>query len=185
MSNQSNNTKLKEHILEIAVLGKAVGLKGEMKFHDKSDFPEQFKVGATFTTNKKSKVTIKSINKTRSTLMLEGVNSVEEAKRLTNVKLLSSEEESRKNCSLEDHQFFYFDIEGCEVFEGEESLGVVDEVERLGETDYLVITTNEELVKKGLSKSFLVPYVGFYIVEVDIESKEIDVEGAKELLEAS
>jgi len=172
-------------MLEVAVLGKAVGLKGEMKFHDKSDFPEQFKVGATFKTDKKTSVTIKSINKTRSTLKLEGVESVEEAKKFTNVKLLSSEEETRKNCALEDHQFFYFDIEGCEVFEGEDSLGVVDEVERLNETDYLVVKTDEELVKKGFAKSFLIPYVGFYIVDVDIENKEIDVEGAKDLLEAS
>lgn len=172
-------------MLEVAVLGKAVGLKGEMKFHDKSDFPEQFKPGATFQTNKKSRVTIKSINKTRSTLKLEGVESVEDAKKFTNLKLLSSEEETRKNCKLEEHQFFYFDIEGCEVFEGDDSLGVVDEVERLGDTDYLVVTTNEELVKEGFAKSFLIPYVGFYIVDVDIDNKEIDVEGAKDLLEAS
>jgi len=172
-------------MLEIAVLGKAVGLKGEMKFHDKSDFPEQFKAGATFQTNKNSKVTIKSINKARSTLKLEGVESVEDAKKFTNLKLLSSEEETRENCKLEEHQFFYFDIEGCEVFEGDEALGVVDEVERLGGTDYLVVTTDEDLVKEGFVKSFLIPYVGFYIVDVDIDNKEIDVEGAKDLLEAS
>ena len=172
-------------MLEVAVLGRAVGLKGEMKFHDKSDFPEQFRVGATFKTNKNRDVTIKSINKARSTLKLEGVESVEEAKKWTNVKLLATKEETRKNCALEDHQFFYFDIEGCEVFEGEEALGVVDEVERMNETDYLVVKTDEALVQKGFAKSFLIPYVGYYIVDVDIDNKEIDVEGAKDLLEAS
>jgi len=175
----------KEKLLHIATLGKTVGLHGEMKFHDKSDFPEQFRSGATFKTNKNKNITIESVNKERGTLKLQGINTLEDAKKFTNVKLFSTIEQTRENCALEDHQFFYFDIEGCEVYEGDELLGKVDEVERLGEQDYLVVTTDEDLVKKGFTKSFLIPYVGYYIVDVNIDSKEIDVEGAKDILEAS
>ncbi|MDO8260641.1 MAG: ribosome maturation factor RimM, partial [Candidatus Magasanikbacteria bacterium] len=35
-------------LLHIATIGKTVGLKGDMKLHIQSDFPEQFKKGSSF-----------------------------------------------------------------------------------------------------------------------------------------
>mgnify|MGYP000951624045 CR=1 FL=1 len=35
-------------IVKVATIGRCVGLKGYLKLHNKSDFPEQFKKGATF-----------------------------------------------------------------------------------------------------------------------------------------
>ena len=43
--NTSNN-------IYVAKLGKAVGLQGHLRLFIDSDFPEQFKKGATFTTNR-------------------------------------------------------------------------------------------------------------------------------------
>lgn len=39
----------------IGKLGKTVGLDGSLKIYIESDFPEQFKKGAVFTTNKKAR----------------------------------------------------------------------------------------------------------------------------------
>ena len=37
-----------DELLEVAKIGKTIGLKGALKLHDKSDFPKQFKKGANF-----------------------------------------------------------------------------------------------------------------------------------------
>ena len=34
---------LKDDMLEVALLGKTIGLKGAIKLHNRSDFPSQFK----------------------------------------------------------------------------------------------------------------------------------------------
>ena len=39
---------LKDDMLEVALLGKTIGLKGAIKLHNRSDFPSQFKKGAKF-----------------------------------------------------------------------------------------------------------------------------------------
>ena len=52
-------------------------------------------------------------------------------------------------------------------------LGSVDEIERIAATDYLVIKPDDALVKKGLAKSFYLPYIDRYIVTFDKTKKEV------------
>lgn len=180
MSNQSTNK-----LLQIATLGKAVGLRGEMKLHIKSDFPEQFVSGATFFINPKQSVTIESVNFDRGLVKLEGVNTPEDAKRLTNKHLHTTYEQTRESCNLDEGQFFWFDIVGCEVIEDGKTLGVVKEIERIGIVDYLSVKTADEFVEKSLPKSFLVPYHEPFVVQTDIDKKHIEVAGGIDILEAS
>ena len=180
MSKQSN-----EQLLHIATIGKTVGIKGDMKFHIKCDFPEQFKNNSTFLINKKEKITLSEVNHERGVLKIEGVNSVEDAKKYTNIKLFTTHEDTKKNCHLEDGQFFWFDIINCEVFEDGKLLGKVDEVERIAISDYLNIKTDTILVESGKAKSFLVPYHKPFIISTDINAKVITVSGAMDILEAS
>ena len=55
-------SKHTKELLHIATIGKTVGIKGDMKFHDKSDFPEQFQDGSTFLINKKDTITLTEVN---------------------------------------------------------------------------------------------------------------------------
>ena len=181
MLKQSKESKL----LHIATIGKTVGIKGDMKFHIKCDFPEQFINGATFSINKKESVTLNDVNMERGTIKIAGINTIEDAKRFTNAKLFTSYEETKKNCHLDEGQYFWFDIIECEVFEDGKCLGVVEEVERITVSDYLSIKTDDSLVKSGLPKSFLIPYHEPFIVQTDIENKKIEVSGAMDILEAS
>ena len=181
MSNQYNDNKL----LHIATIGKTVGIKGDMKFHIKCDFPEQFKNGSTFLINKKDSVTLERVNHDRGLIKIAGVSSVEDAKRYTNVKLFTTYEDTKKNCPLDEGQFFWFDILGCKIYEDGKFLGLVDEVERITINDYLSVITDETLVKSGLSKSFLIPYHDPFIIKTDIDKKIIEVSGALDILEAS
>ncbi len=180
MSNRS-----KEKLLHIATVGKTVGIKGDMKFHIKCDFPEQFQNSSTFLTNKNSTITLSEVNLERGLIKIAGINTIEDAKKFTNLKLYTTREETRKNCYLEDGEFFWFDIEDCEVFEDGKLLGVVDEVERITISNYLSIKTDEKLVKSGSPKSFLIPFHEPFILDTDIEKKIITVDGAMDILEAS
>lgn len=169
---------------QVAKLGKAVGLHGEMKLHVKTDFPEQFKTGAVFE-SKRGELEIEIYNPQRDLVKFKGIDSVEAAKKLTNIDLFTTEEKTRQDIKLEEGQFFWFDIIGNSVYEGELLLGRVAEIERLGATDYLKLETDKDLVSKKMPSSFLIPYLDNFVLEVDTEAKIIRVQGGFDILEAS
>ena len=177
MSNLSNR-------FQVAKLGKAVGIYGEMKFHLKTDFPEQFTPGLSFNT-KRGELVIESYNPERDLIKFKGYNSAEDAKKLTNLDLFVSEEQTRSSIALEEGQFFWFDLVNLEVYEGSMLLGTVAEVERLGVTDYLKLDTDKSLVAKKMPNSFLIPYLDNFVLEVDTATKVIKVQGGYDILEAS
>jgi len=175
----------KEQLLHIATIGKTVGIRGDMKFHIKCDFPEQFYDGASFFTSLKREITLRDINLEKATIKIDGVYTPEDAKRFTNAKLFTTREETRKNCHLEEGEFFFFDLEDCEVFENDKLLGIVKEVERIALSNYLSVITAKDLVDSGFAKSFLIPFVEPFKKSVDIDKKIITVSGAMDILEAS
>ncbi|MCF6340989.1 MAG: ribosome maturation factor RimM [Sulfurimonas sp.] len=177
--------QFKEQLLHIATIGKTVGIRGDMKFHIKCDFPEQFSNGETFFTNLKKNITLSDVNLDRAIIKIAGVYTIEDAKKYTNVKLFTTREETRRNCHLEDGEYFWFDLEDCEVYEDDKFLGIVNEVERISITNYLSIKTDEALVESGNAKSFLVPFNKPFKVSVDIDKKIIILSGAMDILEAS
>ncbi len=174
-----------KEMLHIATLGRTVGLHGDMKLHDQSDFPEQFVAGASFYTQKGETLTVHSVNEARGTIRIQGYESMESAKKLTNTKLFTTMEATREQCALEEGEHFWFDIVGCEVYEEGRRLGTVKEIERIAIADYLNVTTDDALVKAGESKSFLVPYQAPFIVDTDVDAKRIDVSGAFDILQSS
>lgn len=180
MSNQS-----KEQLLHIATIGKTVGIKGDMKFHIKTDFPEQFTKGSSFLINRKEKITLSEVDLDRLLVRVNGISNMEDAKKFTNAKLFTTYEETRKNCHLNDGEYFWFDIEGCQVYEDGKLLGIVDEVERIAITNYLNIVTDKSLVQSGYAKRFLVPFVEPFRQNVDIDKQIITLSGAMDILEAS
>jgi 16S rRNA processing protein RimM len=177
--------QFKEPLLHIATIGKTVGIKGDMKLHIKSDFPEQFKTGSSFLINKKEKITLSDVNLERGLVKINSITNPEDAKKFTNTKLFTTYEDTRKNCHLNDNEYFFFDLEDCDIYENGNLLGRVKEVERINVTNYLSIVTDATLVEKGFAKSFLVPFIEPFKVAVDIKAKRIELRGAKDILEAS
>ncbi|UTJ05995.1 ribosome maturation factor RimM [Arcobacter roscoffensis] len=170
----------------VAKLGKAVGLKGHLRLFIDSDFPEQFKKGSEFITNKKTSLVIKEYNSNRELVQFENYEDVELAKKLTNQELYSTFEQTRQNCKLEENEHFWFDLMDCKIVENGLELGVVVEVHRYPSSDYLEIKTSDELVKKELPKTFLLPHLfDKYILNVDIKNKIINVQEAFVILENS
>ena len=131
----------------VAKLGKTVGLKGHLKLHIDSDFPEQFKKDAIFITNRKVKLKVVEYNSNR-------------AKKLITQELFATPEQTRETCNLKKNEFFWFDLIGCTVYENDLKLGLVKDIHRYPISDYLEITTDESLVSsKSLPVTFLLPHI--------------------------
>ncbi len=170
--------------LYIGKVGKSVGLKGENRLILATDFPEQFKPGASFET-KKGVLTVASFDSNRSLIRFENVSTPEEAKKLTNLELYTTLDATKAACDLEEGEFYWFDIIGLQVFEDAVLLGVVREIERIGTTDYLLVDTDKSLTDQKMAKTFMIPYIDPFIVETDLKKGRIEVEGAYDILEAS
>lgn len=173
------------NLLHVATLGRSVGLKGDMKFHMTSDFPEQFVKGAEFFLKDGRTVALANVNPERNTVRLVGCHTPEDTKRYINAKLYTTYEATRKVCHLDEGQFFWFDIIGCSVEEDGRELGRVEEIERISIQDYLLVKTDALLVSQGEMKSFLIPYQSPFIVHTDIAAKRIEVKGGLDILRAS
>jgi len=169
--------------IPIAKIGKTYGVKGWVKVHLLTDFPEQFKANRTFEADKIT-LTIENINRKNNTVKFKGYNSPEEAKKLTNRTIYSNEEESKENIKLKKDEYFWFDIFDCEVYEDNKLLGVVEDINRINEIDYVVVKVDESMQTNGQPKRFLFDFKR-HIVEVDIENKKIIVQGTIPILEAS
>ena len=168
----------------IAQVGRTIGLWGDLKFHLHTDFPEQFKIGNTYKSTR-GDLTIADINFERGIIKFRGYESIDSAKKLTNVKLFANMEQTKENCDLKDGQHFWFDIIGCVVKDEELLLGTVEDIQRMGDTDYLAVKTAEALVAEGLPTSFMLPYIEHYVLKSNIEEKVVYTKDAKGILEAS
>lgn len=170
----------------VAKLGKTVGLKGHLKLHLDSDFPEQFKKNAIFISNRKVTLKVVEYNAGRDIVLFENYENIDLAKKLINQELFASPEQTRESCNLKENEFFWFDLIGCTVFENDLKLGLVKDIHRYPISDYLEIQTDESLVSKNLPETFLLPHIfDTYITSVNIQDKEIKVKDAYSILENS
>jgi 16S rRNA processing protein RimM len=175
-----------KHSVEVATIGKVVGLGGELKLHLQTDFVSQFKKGAKFYLKNGKTLEIEHYNQKRALVKFFHYNIREDAAVLTNQKLYISEEESRKNCPLDENQHFWFDLIGATVIDAGSCIGKIHDIERIANTDYLKITTDSALVASGYVTSFYIPYiVGVYIDHFDEEQRILFAKEARSLLEAS
>ncbi|NOX14622.1 MAG: 16S rRNA processing protein RimM [Epsilonproteobacteria bacterium] len=163
----------KNELIQVAKIGRLVGLKGELKLNIKCDFPEQFRTNASFLTDKDTKLTIHSFNITKKTISFKGYASREDAAKLVNLNLFITKQDSLEECKLEDGEFFWFEMIDSILMESNKKLGKVQEIQRIGATDYLIIKTDEKLVEKDFPKLFYVPYIDRYIRDFDKKEKII------------
>ena len=168
--------------IPIAKIGKTYGIKGWQRIHLLTDFPEQFKNGKTFPSDKID-LTIEKIDLKRGLVKFKGIDTPEDAKKLTNRMLYTTEQQTKEDIKLKENEYFWFDIIGCDVYESNEFLGKVKEIERANETDYLVINTNPELIEKKYPKRFLIDFKR-HVKDVDVENKKIEASGAKDILKS-
>ncbi len=168
----------------VAQVGRVVGLKGDLKLHLHTDFPEQFQAGQNYQSDR-GYLEILSVDFKQGTIKFRGYESRESAQKLTNAKLYATKEQTLANCELTDGQYFWFEVIGSAIIENGECLGSVVEIERILDTDYLLVGSDQHLIDTGFAKSFLIPFLPRYILSTDTKTKQILTQDAKDILEAS
>jgi 16S rRNA processing protein RimM len=151
-----------------------------------TDFPEQFKKGAVFKTNRKLELKVAEYNTSRELIKFENFDDLDTAKKLTNQELYSTIEQTKENCKLKKNEFFWFDLISCNIYENDLLLGKVKEIQRYPLNDYLEIETSSELIEKGHPKVFLIPHIfDKYVLNINIKDKKIEVKDSLIILENS
>lgn len=145
----------------------------------------------------------------------EGITSADSAKQLVNAKIYATKAQSREHCKLKKDEYFYFDIIGLDIIEEGENLGIVRDIERIGNVDYFIVEVADNLAsniaakstqpklnkskniakstnpttkstkKQNKPKTFLVPYVDRFILEVCLQTGRIFTKNAKAIFEQS
>ncbi len=163
---------MKTPFLEAAKITKAVGLKGEMRAQllcDSEEILTDFDLflGKEHTPIKAiSAVPVKSANGDMCRLRLEGVETVEQAQKLTGKILYIN----REDAQLPEDTYFIADIIGLPVYDCEtgELYGKVSEILQNAPTDVYVIKSPE-------GKELLFPAIADVLKKVDIKEERIEI----------
>ena len=97
-------------LLQVARLGKTVGLKGGLRLYNLSDFPTQFKKGAKFLLENGEILEICSFNRENSVVVFKNYTDLDLAKVLINRTIFQTKEATKSGIKLKKGEFFYFDV---------------------------------------------------------------------------
>lgn len=175
-----------EHVMEWFNVGRIVnthGIKGEVRVISTTDFEDiRFAPGSRLAIFKKDEnkptwVTIESTRRHKNFILLtfEGmynINLVEPFKE----GLLKVTKDQLDEDELDENEYYYFEIIGCEVFSEEgEMLGVVTEILETGANDVWEI-------KAPNGKKHYIPYIEDVVKEIDVKEKKIIIHVMEGLL---
>lgn len=167
--------------LKVGKIVNTHSLKGEVKVISSTDFEEQrFEKGTELliTRGKQvvKEVTVESYRTHKNNLLVKfvGIDSIEEAEKLKNLQIKI---DSDNIGELEENEFYFHEIIGCEVFdENGKSLGEISEILTPGANDVWVI-------KSQNGKEILIPYIEDVVKKIDVENKKIDIEVMEGLID--
>ena len=160
--------------LKVGKIVNTHSLKGEVKVISSTDFEEQrFEKGTELLITRGNQVvkevTVESYRTHKNNLLVKfvGIDSIEEAEKLKNLQIKI---DSDNIGELEENEFYFHEIIGCEVFdENGKSLGEISEILTPGANDVWVI-------KSQNGKEILIPYIEDVVKKIDVENKKIDIE---------
>ncbi|AIX07374.1 MULTISPECIES: ribosome maturation factor RimM [Bacillus] len=151
------------------------GIKGEVRVISKTDFAEErYKPGNTLYLfmdgrNEPVEVTVNThrLHKQFHLLQFKERQNLNEVEELKNAIIKVPEEELGE---LNEGEFYFHEIIGCEVFTEEgELIGKVKEILTPGANDVWVIG------RKG-KKDALIPYIESVVKHIDVKEKKIEIE---------
>src|SRR6185295_11040985 len=163
----------------IARAVKPRGLKGEIVAELLTDFPERFEnVEELVLVSPGGERTTKRLEdywfqNDRVVLKIAGYDDVDTAKELVGVKFAVPESE---RVPLPADHYYDWELEGCTVKVGDDSIGQVKSVLKTGGAEILVVTSNS-------GKELLIPLADSIVVEVDTAGKTIVIDPPEGLLD--
>jgi 16S rRNA processing protein RimM len=167
------------------VVGKIVnthGVRGEVRVISKTDFPEErYKKGnKLYFQPEHSQEMLELIvsshrqHKQFDLLTFKGYESLNEVEFLKGGILKVSEDQLQE---LDDDEFYYHEIIGCEVISEEgEIIGKVEEILSPGANDVWVI-------QRPKGKDVLIPYIEDVVKEVNVSKKQVTIHVMKGLID--
>jgi|SRR5215216_2677651 len=167
---------------ELVVIARAVkprGLKGEIVAELLTDFPDRFEVlEELILVSPSGERAIKRLEdywfqNDRVVLKLAGYDDVDTAKELVGFEFAVPESE---RVPLPADHYYDWELEGCTVKVGAESIGTVKSVLRTGGTEILVVIDDS-------GKERLIPLADSIVVEVDVAGKTIVIDPPEGLLD--
>ena len=167
--------------LKVGKIVNTHSLKGEVKVISSTDFEEErFKKGSKLLITRGNQlireVVVQSYRNHKNFLLVkfEGIDSVEEAEKLKNLQIKIDSDEVGE---LEENEFYFHQIIGCEVFdENDKNLGEIIDILTPGANDVWVI-------KGENGKEILIPYIEDVVKKIDITSKKVIIEVMEGLID--
>ncbi|MEP0984845.1 ribosome maturation factor RimM [Ekhidna sp.] len=149
---------------------KTHGLNGEVSISLEVDFPDEYQNLESVFLEQQGKlvpffIDTLQINRDKALVKFEDIDSLDDAKAIVKSKLylpLNSLPE------LESGQYYFHDLIGCMVFEGDAELGQIKEV--------IDLNGNQLLVVEAKEKEILIPLKDEILTHVDIPSKKVNVD---------
>ena len=160
--------------LKVGKIVNTHSLKGEVKVISSTDFEEErFKKGSKLLITRGNQlireVVVQSYRNHKNFLLVkfEGIDSVEEAEKLKNLQIKIDSDEVGE---LEENEFYFHQIIGCEVFdENDKNLGEIIDILTPGANDVWVI-------KGENGREILIPYIEDVVKQIDITNKKVNIE---------
>ena len=167
--------------LKVGKIVNTHSLKGEVKVISSTDFEEErFKKGSKLLITRGNQlireVVVQSYRNHKNFLLVkfEGIDSVEEAEKLKNLQIKIDSDEVGE---LEENEFYFHQIIGCEVFdENDKNLGEIIDILTPGANDVWVI-------KGENGKEILIPYIEDVVKQIDITNKKVNIEVMEGLID--
>lgn len=168
--------------MEYLIVGKIVGthgIKGEVKVKSDTSFKdERYKKGSILYLdfqNKKEQIKIDSHreHKNMDLITFNGYNNINDILKYVGCDVLVKKEDLKE---LEDGEYYYDDLIGLMAFETSgKKIGEVIDINEVPQGIILVI-------EKEDGKRALVPFVPYFIKDVDLEEEKIIIEPIEGLL---
>ncbi|RAS79860.1 ribosome maturation factor RimM [Priestia endophytica] len=169
-----------EKWLNVGKIVNTHGVRGEVRVISRTDFPEErYKVGNElyiFKDNEEIKVVVESHRQHKNFDLLtfeeyHNINQVEPFKNCL-LKVPSSD-----LVELEEGEYYFHEIVGCEVYTEEGNLvGTIKEILATGANDVWV-------VKASGRKDILIPYIEEVVADINVEEKKVIINEMEGLLD--
>ena len=167
--------------LKVGKIVNSHSLKGEVKVISSTDFEEErFKKGSKLLITRGNQlireVVVESYRNHKNFLLVkfEEIDSVEEAEKLKNLQIKI---DSTEVGELEENEFYFHEIIGCQVFdENDKNLGEIIDILTPGANDVWVI-------KGENGKEILIPYIEDVVKQIDITNKKVNIEVMEGLID--
>ena len=155
-----------DRFISIGKIASPVGLRGYVKLYPYTDRIDHYNTAEVFIEGSRRSIEIIRYVKRTPILKIEGVSDRQQAERLNGAEIAVLESELS---DLPEGAYYLKDLIGCSVIdETNDDLGFISNVMQNSAQDIYEITG-----KNG--KSFMIPAVAEFILDVDIDSKIVKV----------